>query len=170
MRYKASIQPDSNREYMDMVSHALLTNLIFKEAPTGQRIWAIIFSVLPDALSFVPLFATDFFKKMLFFKRPPTSLYPRYIFTIYTVFHSLVIWCVVFLLLLLFKLEWWAIAYLGWGMHIIIDIFTHSKRAFSTQIFWPFSNYSFSGISWSSKWFIIINYSVILVLYIIFYF
>lgn len=155
---------------MDMLSHALLTNLIFKEAPVEQRVWATIFSVLPDLLSFISLVFTDFFKKMLFFKRPPASLYPPYIFKLYRIFHSLVIWAAVFLLLLLFKLEWWAIAFYGWGLHILIDIFTHSKRAFPTEIFWPFSNYSFSGISWSSKWFVTINYAAILVLYIIFYF
>lgn len=155
---------------MDMISHALLTNLVFKDAPTEQRLLATFFGIMPDLISFGGLFNMNFVRKLFFYKHPPMSVYPRYVMTLYKAFHSLVIWLIVFLLLLLFNLKWWAIAICGWGLHIVIDIFTHSKRAFPTKILWPFSEFFFSGLSWSNKWFMLFNYLMILFLYIFFYF
>jgi hypothetical protein len=89
---------------------------------------------------------------------------------LYSICHSLVIWLAVFLLLLVFGFKWMAIAWCGWGFHILLDIFTHSKKAFPTKILWPFSDFAFSGMAWSNKWFMIFNYVVILFLYLVFYF
>ncbi len=155
---------------MDIISHALLTNLVFKDAPTNQRLVATLFGVLPDLLSFGGMFNMVFLRKILFFKKPPQSLFPSYVMTLYKAFHSLVIWLVIFLLLLALGLQWWAIAFCGWGFHILIDIFTHSRKAFPTKILWPFSEFAFSGMGWSNKWFMLFNYIMILFLYIFFYF
>ncbi len=155
---------------MDIISHALLTNLVFKDAPTDQQIVATAFGVLPDLVSFGPMFNSLFLRKILFFKKPPQSLFPPYVMTLYKIFHSLIIWLAVFLLLLAFNLYWWAIAICGWGFHILLDVFTHSRRAFPTPILWPVSKFAFSGIGWSNKWFMLFNYTVILFLYIFFYF
>ena len=155
---------------MDIISHALLTNLVFKDAPTTQRLVATAFGVLPDLVSFGPMFNTLFLRKVLFFKKPPQSLFPPYVMQLYNVFHSLIVWLAIFFLLLIFNFKWLAIAVCGWGFHILIDIFTHSNRAFPTPILWPVSKFHFSGISWSNKWFILFNYLMILFLYIFFYF
>ncbi len=155
---------------MDIISHALLTNLVFKDAPTEQRLVATAFGIIPDLVSFGPMFNSLFLRKILFFKKPPQSLFPAYVMRLYNIFHSFIIWLAVFLILLVCGFYWWAIAICGWGFHILLDVFTHNRRAFPTPILWPLSKFHFSGIGWSNKWFMIFNYTVILFLYIFFYF
>lgn len=155
---------------MDIISHALLTNLVFKDAPTSQRLLATAFGILPDVVSFGALYNLTFLRKVLFFKKPPHSIFPAYVMRLYNIFHSVIVWLAVFLILIACDLHWLAIAVCGWGFHILIDIFTHSKKSFPTPIFWPISNFHFPGVSWSNKWFVIISYAVIVALYLIFYF
>ena len=155
---------------MDIISHALLTNLVFQDLPMPQRAVAIGFGIVPDVVSFGALYNGAFLRKLLFFKKPPQSIFPPYVMRLYYIFHSLVIWLAVFILVEAFGPHWLAIAVCGWGFHIVLDIFTHSKKSFPTHILWPLSNFHFSGIAWSNKWFMLFNYLLILFLYIVFYF
>lgn len=154
---------------MDIISHALLTNLVFKEAPTSQRLLATALGIIPDLMSFGGMFNLVFLRKILFFKKPPQSLFPPYVMRLYSISHSLIIWGIIFALLWFFGFKWLAIAYCGWAFHILLDIFTHSKDSFPTRILWPVSNFYFSGFGWSNKWFMLGNYIVILLLYLVFY-
>lgn len=154
---------------MDIISHALWTNLVFKELPVEQRIWAISFGVVPDFISFSFLTVRHFFKKTIHFK-PPLRKMPRYVYKLYNITHSLVIWLGIFFVLKIFNLEFWALVFCGWGLHILLDIFTHTEKYFPTPILWPFSRFHFSGINWSNKWFMLFNYAVIFFLYLVFYF
>lgn len=154
---------------MDMISHILLTNLVFKDMPTTQRTVTILFGILPDLVSFGGMFNSAFLHKILFFKKPPQSIFPPFVFKLYNISHSLLVWLVIFILFKLFSLDWLALAWCGWGLHILIDIFTHSGKAFPTPIIWPLSKFHFSGIGWSNKWFLLFGYSAILLLYLIFY-
>ncbi len=155
---------------MDIISHALLTNLVFKDAPTEQRLFATAFGVLPDLVRFGSMFNSVFLRKILFFKKPPITLFPPYVLKLYAACHSLVIWLAVFLIMWAAGWHMIAIAFCGWGFHILLDIFTHSRRSFPTKILWPLSEFHFSGIGWSNKWFMVFNYIVIIFLYIVFYF
>ncbi len=155
---------------MDLISHVLLTNLVFQDMPLPQRAVAIGFGILPDVISFGGLYNGAFLRKVLFFKKPPQSIFPPYVMRLYHIFHSLIIWFVVLLITTAVGPAWLALAVCGWGFHIFLDIFTHSKEAFPTHIFWPFSNFHFSGISWSNKWFMLFSYLGILALYLVFYF
>lgn len=155
---------------MDMISHILLTNLVFKDAPTAQRLTATAFGILPDILSFGAMYNTAFLRKVLFFKKPPPSIFPPYTMRLYNFSHSLLVWLAIFCILKLTGQHWLAIAFCGWGFHILIDIFTHSGKSFPTPILWPISNFHFSGIAWSNKWFLLFNYLMILFLYLVFYF
>ncbi len=154
---------------MDFLSHILWTNLVFKEAPPSQRLLAVAFGVLPDPLAFLWALTPPVVKSMIAFKKPSQSLYRPFIFIIYRITHSLVIWTAVFLILWFCGFKWLAIAYCGWGFHILLDIFTHTKDVFPTRIFWPVSDFHFSGILWSNKWFLLCNYLVLLLMYLIFY-
>ena len=85
---------------------------------------------------------------------------------LYNISHSGVVFAAVFLLA-------WAFArrpvyeMLGWLMHLLIDIPTHSLQFYPTPIFWPISNWVFAyGIAWSQWWFQIINYSTLIAVYI----
>jgi membrane-bound metal-dependent hydrolase YbcI (DUF457 family) len=153
---------------MDIISHALWTNLIFKETP--DKSWAIFFGIVPDLISFGGVLGKRFFRKVLHYTDPPLASFPKFVFTLYNWTHSLVIWLGVFLFLKLFNFDLAAIVFCGWGLHILLDIFTHKSSFFPTPIFWPFSKLHFSGINWSNKYFMLFNYAVLLFLYLVFYF
>lgn len=155
---------------MDIISHALWTNLLFKEVPLAQRSVAIGFGVIPDLISFSLITTKNFIRKTMHFKNPPLSVMPEHVFKLYNLTHSLVIWLAIFMLLKLFGFDWWALAFCGWGLHILLDIFTHTSNFFPTPILHPFSKFHFSGINWSNKWFMLFNYAVLLFLYLVFYF
>lgn len=56
---------------------------------------------------------------------------------------------------------------LGWLLHILIDIPTHTLRFFPTPFLWPVCSYVFSGISWANRWFLLSNYGALLIVYIL---
>ncbi len=56
---------------------------------------------------------------------------------------------------------------LGWLLHILIDIPTHSYSFYPTPFLWPISQYKFDGISWGTPWFMIVNYSSLAISYLV---
>ena len=55
---------------------------------------------------------------------------------------------------------------LGWPLHILIDVPTHSSKIFPTPFLFPISNYTFNGISWGNPIFMLINYSALFIVYL----
>lgn len=51
---------------------------------------------------------------------------------------------------------------LAWGVHILVDIPTHSYRFYPTPFLWPLSGWKFNGFSWGTPWFIVVNYGALL--------
>jgi len=82
----------------------------------------------------------------------------------YNVSHSLVVFAVVFFSVWVhfkeFRLE-----LLGWFVHILIDIPTHTYAFFPTPVFWPIFDWKFDGFSWGQPWFMILNYTLLLLAY-----
>ena len=155
---------------MDIISHALWANLIFKELPVEQRSLLAFFSVAPDLVSFLGITVKTFFKKTMDYEAPALSAFPPYVFKLYRISHSLVIWAGIFFVLYLFHFKLAALIFFGWGLHILLDVFTHTSSFFPTPILWPFSNFHFSGINWSNRYFMLFNYSVLFFCYLVFYF
>ncbi|MDD5071130.1 MAG: metal-dependent hydrolase [Patescibacteria group bacterium] len=155
---------------MDILSHALWTNLIFKELPMEQRGVAVLFGLFPDLISFSYMTVRNFFRRTLHFEAPMPSGIPKYVFRLYDITHSLVIWLAIFLILKILGLDLAVVIFYAWGLHIFLDIFTHTSEFFPTPILWPFSRFHFSGINWSNKWFMLFNYAVLLFMYLVFYF
>lgn len=88
---------------------------------------------------------------------------------LYNMSHSLFIFAVVFWGVWLYfrqvRLE-----LLGWLLHIIIDIPTHTAAFFPTPIFWPLFDWKFLyGFSWGQPWFLILNYSLLAGVYLYFW-
>ena len=87
------------------------------------------------------------------------------IFQAYNITHSLILWSVLFALL-------WAIRrhppwiFLAWGLHILCDIPTHTLVYFPTPYLWPFTTPFIEGISWATGWFMVTNYTAILLAYL----
>ena len=157
---------------MDFISHILVSNLVYKELPTTARWLAIVFGVFPDLASFIAVFNINFAKKLLFFKRIPTAYFPRSVLFIYNVTHSLLFWLATWMICyFVIGSSLAAIVVSSWGLHILIDIFTHnSKSNLATRIFWPLSNWHLDGFTWSNKKFLLINYLILAILYLFFYF
>lgn len=87
---------------------------------------------------------------------------------LYNISHSLVIFIGVFILVrLIFKR--WVFELGGWLLHIVADIPTHSYTFYPTPFLWPFSDWKFDGLPWSTPWFMLLNYSMLVALYGILY-
>ena len=155
---------------MDWLSHILINNLVFKELPLEKRWWAIALGVAPDIASFFGIYRMEFFKKMLFFKKIPASFVPSWVVKAYNIAHSVPLWLVIFLSLWLAGWHLAAVVWCGWLVHIALDIFTHGAESVTqTRPLWPLSRWYYAGFVWSTKKFLLIQYAILAVLYLIFF-
>ena len=172
---------------MDIFSHAFWTAVAaktanskikyFKKGKPISVIWSAIWGIAPDVFAFAPIFISAAFVFLLgtgdmsVFQIPhpsdmePTSGNGLFIFkltrTLYSISHSAVIFAVVFALvsMVLRRVRW---EMLGWLLHILIDIPTHSYKFYPTPVLWPIAGWKFDGISWGTPWFMAINISAII--------
>ena len=88
---------------------------------------------------------------------------------LYQYSHSLIIFLIVFgIVWLIFKKP--KLVMVGWLLHILIDIPSHSLQFFPTPFLFPISNYHFAyGVRWSTPWFMIINYAFLLITMLYFF-
>ena len=171
---------------MDILSHGLWTGAIYKiigiKIKRRFRLWlAVFWGIFPDFIAFTPLFIWLFwniiFSGMSFadFPNPdavePVSQNSLFIHNLtsilYSMSHSIFVFIAVFGLLLIFKRGVWEMG--GWLIHILIDIPTHSYKFYPTPFLWPVSGWKFSGLSWASLYFMIVNYALIILVYIFLY-
>jgi magnesium-transporting ATPase (P-type) len=157
----------------------LWTGALYKRAPKKQlssaKVWlSVFFGVAPDLLSFGILFTSYFLRnglnrpEFLTLEPPDPSLIPNYVSVAYNYTHSLVVFAVIFALVwLLFKKPFIPLS--AWALHILIDIPTHTSAFFPTPFLWPLSSFKVSGISWGEPWFLLLNYSAIILVYFIIY-
>ena len=47
---------------------------------------------------------------------------------------------------------------LGWWLHIVIDVFTHSADYYASPVLYPITERGFDGIAWITPWFMVVNY------------
>lgn len=148
---------------MDVLAHVLWSWAILRKS---GKFWLVaLSSLLPDLFAFGPHLVASLFNGDLGFGKPELHTIPSYVFSAYHFTHSLVI-CIVVLLLIRFIRKEIPLWILGWPIHILIDIPTHSGQFFPTPFLWPVSEYYFNGISWGTPWFMILNYSFLVVAYV----
>ncbi len=168
---------------MDILAHGLWTNAIFESSArlknqkrSRRDIWlGILFGIAPDLLSFGIFFVQNIFRVIFFSEESPfqggppdPNLIPDYISTLYNFTHSFIIFAAVFgLIWLIRRKPYWLMA--GWGIHIIIDIFSHSKDFFPTPFLFPVSDFTINGTSWGHSTFMLINYSALILVYAYFF-
>ena len=100
---------------------------------------------------------------------PPASLIPPYVHLLYNITHSLIIFALVFFVVWFLRQKPF-LPLLAWGIHILMDIPTHSTEFFPTPFLWPFfNNIRFDGIPWSNPVIFIPNVVLLVVLYIYFF-
>ena len=97
--------------------------------------------------------------------QPSMASIPDFVHVMYQVTHSLVIYAVVIAILVLLGRRAWVWLTLGWPLHILVDMPTHTQEFFSTPFLWPLSDFSFNGISWSNPWIFIPNVIVLAGIY-----
>jgi len=134
--------------------------------------------VFPDlfafTIPFIWLFGNLIFGGMSFADLPrPGEIEPapqdtlpifRLTSTLYNISHSAIIFLIVFgVVFLILRRPLWELG--GWFIHILLDIPTHSYQFYPTPFLWPLSGWKFDGFSWGTPWFLILNYSAIIIAY-----
>lgn len=153
---------------MDIVSHGLWGAIAFGRKSRSSFRLAFVFGLAPDLLSFGILWAAaslGFSEKPDFSHgTPPESSIPQYVHHLYNVTHSFVVFLIVFLLIwFLLKRPLWELS--AWGLHVLLDVPTHSFAFFPTPVLWPLFNWKFDGWQWSTPDILIPNYVVLSLLY-----
>lgn len=137
---------------MDILSHALWGGVGFGRRSKRDYWSAFALGAAPDLLAFAIPSTARLVAYMSGnglnegFQHNMAS-FPSYVFTLYSIGHSLVIFAVTFFAVWVFRKKPY-IPMLAWGFHIFLDIFTHSIDFFPTPFLWPFSDYHFNGLSW----------------------
>jgi hypothetical protein len=133
--------------------------------------WAVFWNLAPDLFSFGIFFAVSFLAhglgrpSFIDDTGPNPRLVPAYVYSLYNWTHSLIIFAAAFFIVWLIRGKP-IIEMLGWGLHIAIDIPTHTSSFFPTPFLWPISNLHASVISWADPRFLIFNYIAIAATYI----
>ena len=171
---------------MDILAHGLWAGAAAKglnKKRVGKPLsfWKTAFwGIFPDlfafTLGFAWLFGNLIFGGMSFSDLPrPGEIEPaaqdtlpifRLTSLLYSISHSAVIFFIVFgIIFLILRRPIWELG--GWFIHILLDIPTHSYQFYPTPFLWPLSGWKFDGFSWGTPWFLVLNYSVIVVAYLL---
>lgn len=157
---------------MDIFSHGLWGGVAFGRKSKFSFWSAFVFGIVPDFLAFGPLFiwmiiSWAFLGGTIMHPEPGNGYanIPPYVFSVYDITHSLIVFTSAFLLVwAIRKKPLWEMS--AWGLHIFIDIFTHDKSFFPTPFLWPISDYGFSGVSWGHPIIFFSNVTLLLCLYV----
>lgn len=170
---------------MDIFSHGLWAGAAYKVINIKKKKnfnvwWASFWGIFPDLFAFTIPFLWLVYHWLVgdlnlsMIPRPEhaepiiTDSIPvfRLASSLYNLSHSLIIFLIVSgIIYLVLRRQIWELG--GWLLHILIDVPTHTYRFFPTPIFWPLSGWKFDGISWGTPWFLITNYSLLAVVYIL---
>lgn len=167
---------------MDVLAHTLWTNA---GARAGNKLaqkkgkkfhlhvgWTAFWGVIPDFFAFTIPFIVAIYS-IVFTDQTFSSLRPSGAPTgfdlaayLYQYSHSLVVWAFTFLVVWFFSKRP-RYELLGWALHILIDIPSHTIGFYATPFLFPISEYRFPyGVSWANKYYMIINYSALAVVWI----
>lgn len=164
---------------MDILAHTLWANAGARGAnilteKKGKKFkispaWTGFFGVAPDFFAFTAPFLIWFWR--IIFGPASWSDFGRHHLEnssgfdlasyLYQWSHSLVIFAIVFVLVwVIYKRPRYEL--LGWLLHILIDIPSHSIDFYPTPFLFPISEYRFPyGVSWGNSVFMIVNYSLL---------
>mgnify|MGYP001577857555 CR=1 FL=1 len=152
---------------MDPLSHGLWGAVAFGRKNRRSFWTAFGFGFAPDLFSFGLFFVSTYLglasRPPLFTNVNDDSWVPDYIHSLYGPTHSLVIFLAAFFLVWIIRRKpLWEMA--AWGLHVIFDIFGHTRQFFPTPFLWPISEYRFDGWHWSNPWIYIPNVALLVVL------
>jgi len=158
---------------LDILSHGLWGAIAFGRRNRPSFWLAFVIGLAPDLLSFGILYGAvalgmadrpDFSHGT-----PPESTIPHYVHQLYNVTHSIVVFLLVFLLVWrLLGRPVWELA--AWGLHVLVDVPTHSSAFFPTPVLWPIVDWKFNGWQWMAPAILIPNYVLLGLFYMWFTF
>lgn len=161
---KKLIMVAEERIIMDVFAHYLWTYAVARFAGIKEKKTTAFFGILPDFLSFGILITFLLIAGQFEFGKPHTHSIPTYVYYLYDWTHSLIVFGTAMFLVFVVTKKWY-LPLIGWGVHVLIDIPTHTRQFFPTPFFWPFSDYTYSGMSWGTPWFMLLNYSILALVY-----
>lgn len=145
---------------MDIVSHALWGYAITLRK--SKFLLAALFGALPDLFAFTIPFIFNLFNGG--FDHHNIPVFGEYVNVLYSISHSLFIAILVFAIIYAIRKKVY-IWMLGWPLHILIDIPTHSLEFFATPFLFPISDLRFDGIPWSNPFIFFTNWTLIALFY-----
>ncbi|MCX6763594.1 MAG: hypothetical protein NTZ97_02580 [Candidatus Moranbacteria bacterium] len=153
---------------MDIFSHSLYGGAAFGRKSRKSFWTAFFIGMSPDLLSFGVFWTTGILglHNIPVFRggHPDPAMFPAYLQILYNITHSLIIFLAIFLIIwLIRKKPFWELG--AWGLHILVDIPTHSYQFFPTPFLWPVSNFKVHSISWSDPRIFIPNIIIIILIY-----
>ena len=155
---------------MDIVAHALWATAAAKAANRGfatrvKARWFAAWALFPDLFAFAPEVIVALWYRLAGIARTHSRGHHLLDIELYDPSHSLVVFVFAFAFAwLIFRRPVWPL--LGWALHVLMDIPTHSAR-FPTPFLWPISSFRFVGISWRQRWFVILNYAALAVVFLL---
>ncbi len=154
---------------MDTLSHGLYAGVAVGRASKKEYTFAFLMGVAPDILvfgTFIALGLLGFIDAPRMGGRPDIADIPPFVFRLYDITHSLIVYAGIFAAL--WFIGKWQLARLslGWPLHILVDIPTHTTEFFPTPFLWPIADTRFDGVSWSTPWIFIPNVLIIVGLYL----
>lgn len=161
---------------MDLIAHALWAgaagsgkkNLAGRRIPVG---WVVWWTMFPDLLAFGPPVTAALWLRLAGDARDAGAYGGRlpwvhFGLPLYQLGHSLVVFAVVYAVVSVVARRP-VLGLLGWLLHILIDIPTHSHSYYATRFLWPLSDYRFDGISWRTPWFLACTYGALAIVYLL---
>ncbi len=130
--------------------------------------WTVWWAVFPDVLAFGPSFTAGLWLRLS--AGPNVSADGHVLphvhlgLPLYPAAHSLVVFLLAFGLVMLLARRI-VFPMLGWLLHILIDIPTHSFSYYATRFLWPLSDFRIDGIAWWTPWFWCATYATLALVY-----
>ncbi len=154
---------------MEIVAHGLgaAAAAIASRRSTAANLrigWTVWWGVFPDVLAFGPSMAVGTWLRLAGGQSGHPHVHLG--LPLYPAAHSLIVFLVVFGMTAILARRI-VVALLGWLLHILIDIPTHSFRYYATRFLWPLSGYRVDGIAWWTPWFWIATYAALAAVYLL---
>jgi hypothetical protein len=160
---------------MDIVAHTLWATAAAQAA--NQKVakigvaWFAVWTMFPDLLAFAPEVIVRLWYRCTGLTAGSVDLHHirlrqgGFEVDLYDVGHSLVVFSAVYLIAcVILRRPPWGI--LGWMLHILLDIPSHSVH-YATPFLWPLSSFRIVGVSWHQWWFVALNYGILAVMWLL---
>lgn len=156
---------------MEIVAHGLWTAAAALAAKPSfsARIhigWTVWWGVFPDVLAFGPMIAAGAWLRLAGAPSENGHAIPHVHIglPLYPAAHSLVVFALAFAVSSVLARRA-VFSMLGWLLHILIDIPTHSLSYYATRFLWPLSGVRVDGIAWWTPWFWAATYIALAAVY-----